>query len=178
MRTAIAVVIDSRRDCLDVYERELGYLYETLRRLGVRAPDIDDVAQEIFVVLQRNWPELDVSYPLRPYLSAVAFRLASAHRRRRAREIPYAHLDAEDETAGPEEAFQSAESAQLLLMALRRLPAKRRAVVLMHDLDGHPIVDVAARLSLTRFGAYARLRKARKELASAMRRLARPRVRR
>ena len=40
----------------------------------------------------------------------------------------------------------------------------------MHDLDGFPIVEVAAKLALTRFGAYARLRKARKELASALRR--------
>jgi DNA-directed RNA polymerase specialized sigma24 family protein len=48
----------------------------------------------------------------------------------------------------------------------------------MHDLDGFSIVEVAARLSLTRFGAYARLRKARKELASALRRLLKEGVRR
>jgi hypothetical protein len=41
----------------------------------------------------------------------------------------------------------------------------------MHDLDEIPIVEVARSLSITRFGAYARLRKGRKELAAAVRRL-------
>jgi RNA polymerase sigma-70 factor (ECF subfamily) len=64
------------------------------------------------------------------------------------------------------------------MAALDTIPLQRRAVVVMHDLDGFPIVEVAARLSLTRFGAYARLRKARKELASALRRLLKEGVRR
>jgi hypothetical protein len=41
----------------------------------------------------------------------------------------------------------------------------------MHDLDGVPIVDVARALSISRFGAYARLRKGRRELGAAARRL-------
>jgi RNA polymerase sigma-70 factor (ECF subfamily) len=101
-----------------------------------------------------------------------------AHRRRRRREVPYAYLEAEDQATGPEESFQSKESTQLLIAALDTVPLPRRAVVIMHDLDGFSIVDVAAKLSITRFGAYARLRKARKELASAVRRMLREGVRR
>jgi len=41
-----------------------------------------------------------------------------------------------------------------------------------HDLDGLDIVDIARELSMTKFGVYARLYKGRKELASAVRRLA------
>jgi DNA-directed RNA polymerase specialized sigma24 family protein len=44
-------------------------------------------------------------------------------------------------------------------------------VVVMHDLDGAPIVDIARTLSISRFGAYSRLRKGRRELAAAVRRL-------
>ena len=101
-----------------------------------------------------------------------------AHRRRRGREVPYAYLEAEDPAVGPEESLQSKQSAHFLMAALDTVPLARRAVVVMHDLDGFPIVEVAARLSLTRFGAYARLRKARKELASALRRLLKEGVRR
>ena len=43
----------------------------------------------------------------------------------------------------------------------------------MHDLDGVPIADVARTLSISRFGAYARLRKGRNELRAAVRRLSR-----
>jgi RNA polymerase sigma-70 factor (ECF subfamily) len=159
--------------CLAVYERELDYLFETLQRLGASPREIEDLAQEVFLILHRNWPNLDVSRPFRPYLFAVAFRVVCAHRRRRSREIPCAYLEAEDPAVGPEESLQSRQSAHLLMAALDTVPLARRAVVVMHDLDGFSIVEVAARLSLTRFGAYARLRKARKELASALRRLLR-----
>ena len=62
-----------------------------------------------------------------------------------------------------------------MLAALDRLPLPRRAVVVMHDLDGRSVAEIAERLSITRFGTYARLRKARKELAVAVRRLSKER---
>ena len=62
------------------------------------------------------------------------------------------------------------------MAALDTIPLPRRAVVIMHDLDGFAIVDVAAKLSITRFGAYARLKKARKELASALHKLLKDRA--
>ena len=57
------------------------------------------------------------------------------------------------------------------MAALERVPLPRRAVVVMHDLDGVPIAEIARRLSMSRFGAYARFGKARRELATAVRRL-------
>ena len=164
--------------CLEAYERELDYLFETLQRLGASSREIEDLAQEIFVVLHRKWPTLELDRPLRPYLFAVAFRVVCAHRRRRAREIPFAQLDTEDQTLSPEGTLQSRESVRLLMVALDTIALPRRAVVIMHDLDGNSIVDIAEKLSISRFGAYARLRKARKELASALRRLLRAGVRR
>jgi RNA polymerase sigma-70 factor (ECF subfamily) len=170
--------VESEATCVAIYQRELDYLFETLQRLGASPREIEDLAHEVFLVLLRNWAELDLTRPFRPYLFAVAFRVVCAHRRRRRREIPYAYLDAEDQATGPEESLQVKEATRLLIAALDTVPLPRRAVVVMHDLDGFSIVEVAARLSLTRFGAYARLRKGRKELASAVRRLLREGVRR
>ena len=158
-------------NCIEAFERELDYIFETLRRLGAAPREVEDLAQEIFVVLHRNWPNFDATRPLRPYLFGVAFRIVCAHRRRLAREIPYAALDAADGAASPEGSMQSKESIALLHAALDRVPLPRRAVVVMHDLDGVPIAEIAKRLSISRFGTYARLRKARKELAVAVRRL-------
>jgi len=157
--------------CLEAYDRELEYIFGTLRRLGAARHEIEDLAQEVFVVLHRNWPILDTGRPLRPYLFGVAFRLLRAHHRRRSREILCAASDAHDNAATPEGSLQHKEAADLLLAALEALPLSRRAVVVMHELDEIPIADVARRLSITRFGAYARLRKGRKELAAAVRRL-------
>src|SRR3954470_14681147 len=149
-------------NCLAAFESEFDYLFETLRRLGAAPREIEDLAQEVFVVLYRNWATFDTTRPLRPYLFGVAFRIVCAHRRRRAREIPYPVLDGPDTAANPEGLLQSKQSIALLMAALERVPPLRRAVVVMHDLDGVPIADVARRMSISRFGAYARLRKARK----------------
>lgn len=159
--------------CLEAFDRELDYLFETLRRLGARPRDIEDLAQDVFVVLHRQWPTLDLTRPLRPYLFGVAFRVVAANRRRRRREVAQAAIETEDEAESPERAMEAKEWAALLSAALDRLPLRRRAVLVMHDIDQIPVAEVARILALTRFGTYARLRKGRQELAQAVRRLLR-----
>jgi RNA polymerase sigma-70 factor (ECF subfamily) len=76
----------------------------------------------------------------------------------------------EDLAQSPELKLQARQSAALLAGALKQIPLPRRAVLIMHDLDEIPIRDIAETLSITRFGAYARLRKARSELRAAIQR--------
>jgi RNA polymerase sigma-70 factor (ECF subfamily) len=162
--------------CVQAFDADLGYIFETLRRLGARPSEVEDLAHEVFVVLYRNWAEIDTSRPLRPYLFGIAFRLVAAHRRRHSRETPYASPEIEDGRPDPERELESRQSVKLLLAALACVPLKRRAVVIMYELDGLPIVEIARTLSISRFGAYARLHKGRTELAAAVRRLQRQTV--
>jgi RNA polymerase sigma-70 factor, ECF subfamily len=157
--------------CLDTFDRELDYLYGTLQRLGARPADMDDLLQDMFLILYRNWPTLDVSRPLRPWLFGVAFRVVRTLRRRRARERCEAGLDIEDGALSPEARVFGRESMVLLSAALERVPIARRSVLVMHELEGIEVVDIARKLAITKFGVYARLYKGRKELAFAVRRL-------
>lgn len=159
--------------CLDTFEQELDYLYGTLRRLGAPAANIDDLLQDIFVILYRHWPTLDLTRPLRPWLFGVAFRVVRSDRRRRARESPWVGLDPEDPAEGPDRKLERRESLAVLWSALEQVPSARRSVVMKHDLEGLEVVEIARQLSMTKFGVYARLYKGRKELASAVRRLSR-----
>lgn len=154
--------------CLKAFDDELDYIFATLQRLGAAPAEIEDLVQEVFLVLHRNWSSVDTTRPMRPYLFGVAFRIVCAHRRRRGREIPFADVDAADAAAGPESLLQSKEAIGVLVAALEGVPMARRAVVIMHELDEIPIVDIARTLSISRFGAYARLRKGRKELEAAV----------
>ena len=61
-------------------------------------------------------------------------------------------------------------TAHRLLAALERIPLRRRAVLVMHEIDGVPVQEVATALGSPRFTVYSRLRKARRELESALRR--------
>ncbi len=160
-------------DCVDAYDRELDYLYAAVQRFGARGAEIEDLLQEIFVVLYRHWPTLDLTRPLRPWLFGVAFRVVRDHRRRRAREVVTDEVVVEDPARDPEAQLQDRESLALFAAALERVPVERRLVLTLHDVEGVEVVEIARRLAMTKFGVYARLYKARRELASAMRRLQR-----
>ena len=103
---------EGEASCIAVYQKELDYLFETLQRLGASPREIEDLAHEVFLVLLRNWSDLDLSRPFRPYLFAIAFRVVCAHRRRRRREVPYGFVDTQDQAIGPEESLQSKESVR------------------------------------------------------------------
>lgn len=161
-------------DSVAVYERELDYLCRTLRRLGVSPSDVEDLAHEVFLVLHRRWADYDARLPLRPWLFGIAFRVVSAYHKRGHREVPRsweAWLQVEDLGPRPDEAAEQRGRRALLLAALERVPLERRAVLVMRDLDEASVRDVAAALSIPRFTAYSRLRKARRELGEALRRL-------
>lgn len=160
-------------ECLDAFDRELDYLFVTLQRFGAETRDVDDLLQEIFIVIHRNWPSLDTERSLRPWLFGVTFRVVRAHRRRRAREVLRDEVTPEEAAASAEVDFEEQESLAILSAALETVPAPRRTVVMMHDLDGLPIADIARLLAMTKIGVYTRLYKGRRELASAVRSLAR-----
>jgi RNA polymerase sigma-70 factor (ECF subfamily) len=165
-------------DCLEMFDRELEYIFGTLQRLGARPIDVDDLLQEIFLALYLNWPNLDTSRSLRPWLFGVAFRVIRTRRRQRARETLDATLDPPDSSLNPEGWLQGQESLAVLKAALERVPAPRRSVVIKHDLEGLEVIEIARELSISKFGVYTRLYKGRKELASAVRRLWKEGVRR
>lgn len=158
-------------ECFDVYQRELDYLFGSLRRLGVPQRDIEDVVHEVFLVMYRRWDDYDRMRPLRPWLFGIAFRVASSHRRKGAREVLGDRVDVEDSAARPDEAMAAGERRGLLLKALAQVPIERRAVLVMHDVDETSMRDIAAELGIPLFTAYSRLRKARKELDGALLRL-------
>jgi RNA polymerase sigma-70 factor (ECF subfamily) len=158
-------------DCLQVYQRELDYLLGSLRRLGVPSRDIEDVVHEVFLVMLGRYQDYDRMRPVRPWLFGIAFRVASAHRRKTTREVLGDSPEAEDLSQRPDEAVAAGQTRSLLLKALGCVPLERRAVLVMHDVDEAPMREVAAQLGIPLFTAYSRLRKARKELDAALVRL-------
>jgi RNA polymerase sigma-70 factor (ECF subfamily) len=157
--------------CLGAFQRELDYIYRTLRRLGTAPSEVEDLAQDLFLALRRSWTEYDTTRPLRPYLFGIAFRIASAHQRKRSREVAWGIVEVSDIAPRPDEIMQSKSARALVLAALDRVPLPRRAVLLMHDLEDLPVVDVARSLSIPRFTVYSRLRKGRREFRTALQRI-------
>jgi len=167
------MTVPSDEACIEAYQREIDYVFRTLRRLGVSPSEVDDLAQEVFLALRQSWREYDPARPLRPYLFGIAFRIASTHQRRRRREVVLAVVEPDELSPGPDQALQAKQTRAVVLAALEKLPLPRRAVLVMYDLDDVPMDQVAAALGIPLFTAYSRLRKARRELEAVLRRLLR-----
>jgi len=157
--------------CLKVFRDQLAHVHQTLRRLGAPPGDIEDLLQEVFLALRSSWHRCDRTRPLRPYLFGIAFRVLSAHRRKRDREVPFGVMDLTDVHADLDGHLLNAQARRMVQTALDNLPLQRRAVLIMHELDEIPVATIASTLRVPLFTVYSRLRKARQELAWSMRRM-------
>jgi RNA polymerase sigma-70 factor (ECF subfamily) len=172
LRTPPPADVIRKDPVLEAYRQEISYVFHALRWLGARPQEVEDLAQEVFIALRRSWPRYDPSRPLRPYLFGVAFRVVSMQRRKRKHEVAFAMIEVRDAGPGPDEALQAKQARAMVLRALELIPLRRRAVLVMHDLEEVAMGQVAAALSIPLFTAYSRLRKARTELEAAVRRVA------
>src|SRR6185369_9316263 len=76
-----------------------------------------------------------------------------------------------DPAPGADARFEAQQARDLLVAALARVPMEQRAVVVLHDLDGLPVPEIAAALSLPANTVYSRLRLGRDKLAAEVNRL-------
>lgn len=157
-----------------LFQSECSYVFHSLRRLGVHERDLEDVAHEVFLVIHKKLPEYDPSRPLRPWIFAFAFRFASDYRRlARHRREQIRDDDHEPPDSGPDvgERIDAERSRKLVLEALEVLDLDKRAVFVMHEIDGTPIPAVAVALGIPVNTAYSRLRLAREAFTAQVKRL-------
>src|SRR5262249_28321199 len=156
----------------DLFETESSYVWTTLKRLGVKDADLEDMVHECFLAVHRLLGQFDPRRPVRPWLFGIAFREAANYRRRAQHRYEVAaEAEAVDETPSVDEHVAAKEARSLLLRGLQTLDLDRRAVLVMHDIDGATMPEIAQTLAIPLNTAYSRLRLARADLGAAVRRL-------
>jgi RNA polymerase sigma-70 factor (ECF subfamily) len=155
------------------FEAEFDFVYRALRRFGMTAADAEDVAQDVFVVMLRRWDDFDPARPLRPWLLGITNRVAMHHLRRSWRETPSGFVDLLDETAQPEDHVTARGSQALVARALAELKDKQRDILVMHELEGMAMQDIAAATGEPLQTLYSRLKSAHRSFARVVRRLGR-----
>jgi RNA polymerase sigma-70 factor (ECF subfamily) len=161
----------------ELFEMHASYVWNTLRRLGVPASDLEDRTHDVFVQIHGHLHAYDAARPVRPWLFGFAFRIASQERRRahRRHEIQGEPADAVDPAALPDAQVAKERDRRLVLDALEGIALDRRAVFVLYELDGVPMEEIARSLGIPLNTGYSRLRTARAEFAAAVRRLRPPR---
>lgn len=156
-----------------IFEAEFDYVWNSLRRLGVPGRDCDDLTHDVFVAVYRRLADYDPARPRRPWLFAFAFRAASDYRRtgRNAREEPRGTPETAGAGPSPEEEVLSGEARALVLEVLDALDEDRRAVFVLHEIDGCAVPEIAAALGIKVDTAYSRLRLGRADFRAALKRI-------
>ncbi len=156
-----------------VFEAELGYVWTSLRRLGVQPRDLEDVAHEVFLKAYGSFSSYDPNRPIRPWLFAFAFRFASDYRRlaRHGTELYGDDEPAPGDQLDAEHALVQRQRELLVTRALESVDIDRRAVFVLHELDEQPMPVVAQLLGIPLNTGYSQLRTAREEFTTALRRL-------
>jgi len=155
----------------DVYARHAAFVWRTLRRLGVREADVEDVAQETFVVVHRKLSEFNGLSSIKTWVFGICIKMASDYRRRAhirkeeaVAEVPDTHL------APPQpEAIARTQARALLDRALDELDDDKRATFVLFELEQLPMQEVADTTGVPLQTAYARLYAARKIIESFVR---------
>lgn len=160
---------------LEIYLGHFRYVGSQLRRLGIGEADLPDVTQDVFVVVHRRLGDFDPERPIRPWLFGILFRVAADWRRlhRRTRELLPGAAAGEGIAEGvdpgprPDDALLARQARDIAGTILAALDPRLRVVLVMHDLGGIEVNEVATRLGIPRKTVYTRLRLARARFAAA-----------
>jgi RNA polymerase sigma-70 factor (ECF subfamily) len=155
----------------EIFDAHAAYVLRSLRHLGVAESDIEDVAQEVFVTVHRRLESFEGRSKLRTWLYGICLRVASDYRRRAhirreratadpARDIP------EAEDRGPDQQVQARAELRALL---DELDDDKRAVVVLYELEGFSMKEVAEMLGCPLQTAYSRLHAARDRMVAEYR---------
>ncbi|MCY1005026.1 sigma-70 family RNA polymerase sigma factor [Nannocystis pusilla] len=160
-------------DFAAVYRANYGFVWRTVRHLGVEPARVDDAVQDTFLVVYRRLPEFAGRAALRTWLFEIARRVASRYRRSAAREEPRRCALSEADVLAPaaRAPVEQAEAAAILQGFLDGLDRDQAVVFVMTELEQWQAPEIAAELGVNLNTVYSRLRAARRELDRMVRRL-------
>jgi RNA polymerase sigma-70 factor, ECF subfamily len=153
----------------------LRLLYRQMRVLAGPRPDLDDLVQCAAERMLRALPRFEGRSMLSTFAYGVAYRTLLGHDRwyrRWSRRFSFS-----EDQPGPEpvqsgenteEATSRAERSASLHRALGELAPAKRAVIVLHDLEGVSLKDVATIVGANERTVRSRLRDGRKKLAEIL----------
>jgi RNA polymerase sigma-70 factor, ECF subfamily len=157
-----------------LFEVHYPSVWRLLRRFGVPPSQLDDAAQEVFWVAVRRLGDVQPGRE-RAFLYGVALRIASNLHRRREQAATVAELDAMNQLAdhrpSPEQELEQARARELLDSALDQLPLELRTVLVLFELEGLEVRQIAELEQIPLGTASSRLRRAREEFSAIARRV-------
>jgi len=158
-----------------VFRQHVDQVCRALRTMGVPPQQVDDAAQEVFLVVHDKLAEFEGRSKLSTWIYAITHRVGANYRAKARRQPRLASLeDTHLASSGvaspgsPEQALSGKEAARFVEQFCSQLEDGMRDVFVLCLLEGQPHVDVAALLGLNVNTVYSRVRLLRDELRTAL----------
>jgi RNA polymerase sigma-70 factor (ECF subfamily) len=159
--------VSAEETFVDVFRAYAAYVLQLLRRLGVREADVEDVAQEVFVVVHAHLAGFEGRSTLKTWISGICVRKVSEYRRKahRRREVMLAVVPEREALSDQQEQeLEQKQQAALLQQGLSRLTDKQFEVFVLYEIEELSMAEVAQAVGCLRFTAYTRLHAARRAM--------------
>ena len=156
-------------DLRSIYEARFGDVCRWLRALGIPDSDREDVAQEVFLVVDRKLAAFD-GRDLGAWLYRITANTASDQRRRawwknlfgrRATRV----IERQPSAAlGPALCLEREQQRRLVWRLLDQLGHKHRVVIALYEIEGYSVAEIAALADIPTATVKTRLHYARQKL--------------
>lgn len=167
----------TQRDFETVYRDFYREVCRWVRAFGGLDADVDDLAQEVFLVVRRRLAAFDGDN-LAGWLYEISRRTASTYRRNswlrrifRPSDRYFEQLP--EEKAGPDEIAEHTQSKQQLQAVLSHLSRSRRAAFILYEIEGYSGEEIAALEGVPVNTIYTRLHYARRDFLERLQKLER-----
>jgi RNA polymerase sigma-70 factor, ECF subfamily len=147
------------------------FVWRLLRWLGVQESELDDKAQEVFLIAARRLSDIE-SGRERGFLAGVATRKAAAARRAMRARPESVALDQVEPAANhplPDAQLETQQAQVLLCEVLDSMAEDLRTVFCLFELEEVEIPEIACMLSIPVGTVGSRLRRARAEFSQKAR---------
>ena len=166
----------SHPDFRALYDAHFDFVWRSLRRLGVREPDVLDLAQKVFLTAHFKLSEFEGRSLVSTWLFGIAQRVASDYRRsafiRREVSTDNAELESvaswHEDFSAESDARRQARAAEAIL---NKLPEPQRTVFVLFELEEMSGQDIATLLNVSVGTVRSRLRLARDAFRREIKRL-------
>jgi RNA polymerase sigma-70 factor (ECF subfamily) len=165
-------------DFTHIYEEWFAEVARWARALGGPEADLDDLAQEVFLVVRRKLHTFD-GRNLAGWLYRITAHTVSDYRRRawfrrlfrRPRDVRLDEVAAPDRS--PAEQIERRQARRLLYEMLDRMSEKHRSAFILFEIEGRSGEEIAALQGIPVATVWTRLHYARKEFLAMVEKLRR-----
>lgn len=154
-----------------VYATQASFVWTSARRLGISEDQVADVVQDVFVVIHRRLAEFDGRSSLKTWVWGILTNVVRERRRRFRRKEGNETADSMSElfaeASAPDEQAAAAQALRIVQAILDQMSEDQRVLIVLSQLEGMSVPEIAAITGENVNTLYARIRAARRHFDEA-----------